>query len=106
MGGSVGLTIGFIFGSFSILKGGPGPRGALATLSQYMLSSAATFGFFMSIGSVIRTDSPYSLNDAAFVTTGATTSAYSHMLAHRYRVLESVRGRRANNPIEVEVKAL
>lgn len=52
MGTGVGLTIGFIFGSFSILRGGPGPRGALATLSQYMLSSAATFGFFMSIGSV------------------------------------------------------
>ncbi|EJT48054.1 hypothetical protein A1Q2_06175 [Trichosporon asahii var. asahii CBS 8904] len=51
MGTGVGLTIGFIFGSFSILRGGPGPRGALATLSQYMLSSAATFGFFMSIGS-------------------------------------------------------
>ncbi|WFD43790.1 subunit of TIM23 translocase complex [Malassezia psittaci] len=36
---------------------GPGPRGALATLSQYMLSSGATFGFFMSIGSVLRTES-------------------------------------------------
>ncbi|KAA1468378.1 hypothetical protein DENSPDRAFT_833653 [Dentipellis sp. KUC8613] len=56
MGGGVGLTIGFIFGSYSILRGGAGPRGALATLSQYMLSSAATFSFFLAIGSVIRND--------------------------------------------------
>jgi len=56
MGGGVGLTIGFIFGSYSILRGGAGPRGILATLSQYMLSSAATFSFFLAIGSVIRTD--------------------------------------------------
>jgi len=55
-GAGVGLTIGFIFGSYSILRGGAGPRGALPTLSQYMLSSAATFGFFLSIGSVIRND--------------------------------------------------
>ncbi|GFZ49755.1 Protein mgr2 [Saitozyma sp. JCM 24511] len=61
MGTGVGLTIGFIFGSFSIMRAGPGPRGVVATLSQYMLSSAATFGFFMSIGSVIRTESPYAL---------------------------------------------
>ncbi|KAL7425221.1 subunit of TIM23 translocase complex [Cryptotrichosporon argae] len=60
-GTAVGLTIGFIFGGVSILRSGPGPRGLVATLSQYMLSSAATFGFFMSIGSVIRTDSPYGL---------------------------------------------
>ncbi|BEI82673.1 hypothetical protein CcaverHIS002_0305410 [Cutaneotrichosporon cavernicola] len=59
MGGGVGLTIGFIFGSFSILRAGPGPRGALATLAQYMGSSAATFAFFMSIGSVIRTEDKY-----------------------------------------------
>jgi len=77
MGGGVGLTIGFIFGSYSILRyatlltllsshlrcpsysrirtkkrGGAGPRGFLATLSQYMLSSAATFSFFLAIGSV------------------------------------------------------
>jgi hypothetical protein len=70
MGTGVGLTIGFIFGSGSILRcvqrarvlasldevsarrSGPGPKGALHTLSQYMLSSAATFGFFLSIGSV------------------------------------------------------
>ncbi|KAI0072373.1 hypothetical protein K474DRAFT_1667912 [Panus rudis PR-1116 ss-1] len=56
MGAGVGLTIGFIFGSYSILRGGAGPRGALPTLSQYMLSSAATFGFFLAIGSVIRND--------------------------------------------------
>ncbi|KAF9514860.1 hypothetical protein BS47DRAFT_1342618 [Hydnum rufescens UP504] len=56
MGAGVGLTIGFIFGSWSIIRGGAGPRGALSTLSQYMLSSAATFSFFLSIGSVIRND--------------------------------------------------
>lgn len=69
MGCGVGLTIGFIFGGYSILRcvqvsirvtrrpdihtrGGAGPRGVLPTLSQYMLSSAATFGFFLAIGSV------------------------------------------------------
>jgi len=56
MGAGVGLTIGFIFGSWTILRGGAGPRGALPTLSQYMLSSASTFSFFLSIGSVIRND--------------------------------------------------
>ncbi|CAL1696606.1 unnamed protein product [Somion occarium] len=56
MGAGVGLTIGFIFGSYSILRGGAGSRGALPTLSQYMLSSAATFSFFLAIGSVIRNE--------------------------------------------------
>ncbi|KAH9994414.1 reactive mitochondrial oxygen species modulator 1-domain-containing protein [Russula vinacea] len=59
MGGGVGLTIGFIFGSYSILRyaGWCRPSRFLATLSQYMLSSAATFSFFLAIGSVIRNDS-------------------------------------------------
>ncbi|KZT23814.1 hypothetical protein NEOLEDRAFT_1179803 [Neolentinus lepideus HHB14362 ss-1] len=57
MGAGVGLTIGFIFGSYSIIRGGSGPRGFIVTLSQYMLSSAATFSFFLAIGSVIRNDS-------------------------------------------------
>ncbi|RXW18440.1 hypothetical protein EST38_g7403 [Candolleomyces aberdarensis] len=61
MGGGVGLTIGFIFGSWSIIRHGAGPRGLMATLSQYMLSSAATFSFFLSIGSVIRSDSPLAI---------------------------------------------
>src|ERR1700736_150229 len=85
MGGGVGLTIGFIFGSYSILRyamltvleqqitnnvlfsqrAGPGPRGFLATLSQYMLSSAATFSFFLAIGSVnYFYDPPWSLRFA------------------------------------------
>ncbi|KAI5478790.1 mitochondrial genome maintenance protein [Pseudohyphozyma bogoriensis] len=56
MGGTVGLCIGFLFGGTNILRQGAGPRGFLPALSGYMLTSAATFGFFMSIGSVIRTD--------------------------------------------------
>ncbi|KAI1797525.1 reactive mitochondrial oxygen species modulator 1-domain-containing protein [Ganoderma leucocontextum] len=56
MGAGVGLTMGFLFGGLSILRGGAGPRGVLPTLSQYMLGSAATFSFFLAIGSVIRND--------------------------------------------------
>lgn len=52
----VGLTIGFIGASIQILRAGPGPRGLLGTFSQIMLPSAATFGFFMSIGTVLRTE--------------------------------------------------
>ncbi|KAL2353713.1 reactive mitochondrial oxygen species modulator 1-domain-containing protein [Cryomyces antarcticus] len=57
MGGSVGLIIGFIFGATNIIRFGPGPNGMLRTLGQYMIGSATTFGFFMSIGTTIRTDS-------------------------------------------------
>ncbi|KAF2867257.1 reactive mitochondrial oxygen species modulator 1-domain-containing protein [Massariosphaeria phaeospora] len=57
MGGSVGLIIGFIFGFTNIVRFGPGPNGMLRTLGQYMAGSAATFGFFMAIGTTIRTDS-------------------------------------------------
>ncbi|KAK8202056.1 subunit of TIM23 translocase complex [Zalaria obscura] len=57
MGGTVGLIIGFIFGATNIIRFGPGPNGMMRTLGQYMLGSAATFGFFMSIGTTIRTDS-------------------------------------------------
>jgi len=57
MGGSVGLIIGFIFGSVNIIRYGAGPNGMMRSLRQYMLGSAATFGFFMSIGSAIRTES-------------------------------------------------
>ncbi|KAI9833322.1 MAG: subunit of TIM23 translocase complex [Sarea resinae] len=56
MGGSVGLIIGFIFGGVNMIRFGPGPNGFMRTLGQYMIGSAATFGFFMSIGSAIRTE--------------------------------------------------
>lgn len=67
MGTCVGLTIGFIGGGFQILRAGPGPRGSLATLSQYMLSSGATFGFFMSIGTVLRTEALPGSNEERWV---------------------------------------
>ncbi|KAH8908051.1 hypothetical protein BR93DRAFT_927087 [Coniochaeta sp. PMI_546] len=57
MGGSVGVIIGFIFGTVNIFRYGAGPNGIMRTLGQFMLGSGATFGFFMSIGSVIRSDS-------------------------------------------------
>ncbi|KAF2230830.1 hypothetical protein EV356DRAFT_453171, partial [Viridothelium virens] len=64
MGGSVGLIIGFIFGVTNILRFGAGPNGPLRMLGQYMLGSAATFGFFMSIGTTIRTESSPSITEA------------------------------------------
>ncbi|KAH8599242.1 reactive mitochondrial oxygen species modulator 1-domain-containing protein [Bisporella sp. PMI_857] len=56
MGTTVGVIIGFIFGSVNIMRFGAGPNGVMRSLGQYMLGSGATFGFFMSIGSVVRTD--------------------------------------------------
>ncbi|KAL0089252.1 reactive mitochondrial oxygen species modulator 1-domain-containing protein [Phycomyces blakesleeanus] len=56
MGGTVGLCVGFVFGSVSLIRFGSGTKGPVTLLSQYMLGSAASFGFFMSIGSVIRSE--------------------------------------------------
>ncbi|KAA1096213.1 subunit of TIM23 translocase complex [Puccinia graminis f. sp. tritici] len=64
MGGAVGMTLGFLFGGFAIISRGAGPRGPLNTLATYMASSGGTFAFFMSIGSVIRTESQPSLTSA------------------------------------------
>ncbi|OLY85638.1 Protein MGR2 [Smittium mucronatum] len=57
LGGTVGACLGTLIGIYSTMKVGPGPRGYLASIGQYALGSGATFGFFMSIGSVIRTES-------------------------------------------------
>lgn len=43
MGGSVGVIIGFIFGTVNIFRYGAGPNGIMRTLGQFMLGSGATF---------------------------------------------------------------
>ncbi|KAI1379953.1 reactive mitochondrial oxygen species modulator 1-domain-containing protein [Hypoxylon crocopeplum] len=54
MGGTVGAIIGFIYGTVNIFRYGAGPNGIMRSLGRNMLASGAIF--FMSIGSVIRTD--------------------------------------------------
>ncbi|KAI9904031.1 hypothetical protein N3K66_000560 [Trichothecium roseum] len=63
MGGSVGLIMGFIFGTVTIFRYGAGPNGIMRTLGQYMAGSGATFGFFMSVGSVIRSDADLKMHE-------------------------------------------
>ena len=76
-----------VTGGFNILRYGAGPQGPMRSLGQYMFGSAATFGsvllstlsprdpcdfltaknsFFMSIGSVIRTEANSPLANPAF----------------------------------------
>ncbi|KAJ2398743.1 subunit of TIM23 translocase complex [Coemansia sp. RSA 2559] len=62
MGSSVGACLGCLIGFYSTMKFGPGPRGYLGTIGQYALGSGASFGFFMMIGSCIRTDEDLSLS--------------------------------------------
>ena len=55
----------------------------MATLAQYMISSGATFGFFMSIGSVIR---PESLPHARDEQWRAAYRAAGHRVAVAQRI--------------------
>ncbi|CAO3689179.1 unnamed protein product [Rhizopus microsporus] len=56
MGGTVGLCIGFVFGSISLIRFGPGNSNPITLLSKYMLGYAASFGLFMSVGTVVRSE--------------------------------------------------
>lgn len=53
--------------SFTLTRFGGGSKGSLNTIATYMGSSAATFGFFMAVGSVIRTEGPEALRTTPLV---------------------------------------
>jgi hypothetical protein len=48
--------MGFLYGTVNIFRYGAGTTGVMRTLGQYMFMSGSTFGCFMAVGSVIRTD--------------------------------------------------
>ncbi|KAI9224089.1 reactive mitochondrial oxygen species modulator 1-domain-containing protein [Blastocladiella britannica] len=56
MGTGVGLGLGFILGNISYLMYGARGKGYLGTLSNAMTTSGVSFGLFMMIGSVVRSD--------------------------------------------------
>ncbi|KND05145.1 uncharacterized protein SPPG_00813 [Spizellomyces punctatus DAOM BR117] len=57
MGASAGMCVGFLYGSLTVLRGGPEPgRGYMSTVGKYMLQHGAMLGFFLSIGAFLRAE--------------------------------------------------
>eukprot|EP00842_Homolaphlyctis_polyrhiza_P005176 jgi/Hompol1/565/HPOL_005355-RA len=57
MGGTVGMTVGFLYGSYSVLKFGPPPgKTYLGTVGMTMVQHGTMLGFFLSIGSLLRNE--------------------------------------------------
>ncbi|KAJ3045634.1 subunit of TIM23 translocase complex [Rhizophlyctis rosea] len=57
MGGSAGMCVGFLYGSMTVLRGGPSPgKGYMSTIGSFMLQHGAMLGFFLSIGSLLRAE--------------------------------------------------
>ncbi|CAG8439844.1 6852_t:CDS:2 [Diversispora eburnea] len=56
MGSAVGVCLGLVLGTYQLIRYGPGPRGYISTLGQFMVTSAGSFALFMGIGSFIRSE--------------------------------------------------
>ncbi|KAJ3292263.1 subunit of TIM23 translocase complex [Borealophlyctis nickersoniae] len=57
MGGSAGMAVGFLWGSFAVMRGATTPgKGAMGTIGSTMLQHGAMLGFFLSIGSLLRSE--------------------------------------------------
>jgi hypothetical protein len=54
MGGFLGATIGVLMGGFAGYRGGQRGRALIQVIGRSALTSAGSFGFFLSIGTAIR----------------------------------------------------
>ncbi|KAI8805483.1 reactive mitochondrial oxygen species modulator 1-domain-containing protein [Cladochytrium replicatum] len=56
IGISVGASLGFLTGAFTVLTYGPGRKGYMRTIGQQMMQSSAFFGCIMGFGSLLRSE--------------------------------------------------
>ncbi|KAH6562341.1 hypothetical protein BASA50_006572 [Batrachochytrium salamandrivorans] len=57
MGATVGMTTGFIYGTYFVLSVGPPPgKSYIQAIGKNMLQQGSMLGFFLSIGSLLRNE--------------------------------------------------